>query len=565
MSSFCSNTSHPNRVATIYCTECKKFYCAECEENIHNTFYPDHNMFVMHNFATTTTTTTTTTIPDTSISPPSSADFHIMKCKKHSESPLNYFCKNHFCLCCAECQLKGGDHNGCSIIPFSAVDMGIVKSNLDTIVREFETNLNGAKNFPADILERKQSLYEERTNDITNKIRKTFDEMREAIDRKETELLNRVEEIFNESINSISTISVELNDLDDIEEALNYAKEAQHNWDDSDAREMIQKVSEINESAKKIEALSRRVADVMTEDIILNVTLDDSIAQKIERNCEVKYTSSVYVPKLKVENVGSNEVTFSWNSAPAAGTVYSIYQKKKNTKSIYNVYKCESLQCTVGNLEPCTEYTFWMVALFGGSLGCKSLSVEVTTTQVKCVETEDWEWADCPQDVSPERVYMTYESGYKRAAVKRGNYGYSNVIGRKHIGMNCVTSWSVGVLKSRDGNGVFVGVAPFDIDQNNDQNYESCGWYFSCYNSVLISGPPHNYKGDKEYGPRLGDGHYVRTGSSIGVMMDTTKGELSFAMNGASLGVAYEGIPLDKPLVPCVLLWFRNDSVELIV
>ena len=45
--------------------------------------------------------------------------------------------------------------------------------------------------------------------------------------------------------------------------------------------------------------------------------------------------------------------------------------------------------------------------------------------------------------------------------------------------------------------------------------------------------------------------------------MGTTKGELSFVLNGVNLGVAYEGIPLDKPLIPCVLLGKKDDSVEL--
>ena len=47
--------------------------------------------------------------------------------------------------------------------------------------------------------------------------------------------------------------------------------------------------------------------------------------------------------------------------------------------------------------------------------------------------------------------------------------------------------------------------------------------------------------------------------------MDTTKGELSFVLNGVNYGVAYEGIPLDKPLVPCVILEYKGDSVELII
>ena len=62
-----------------------------------------------------------------------------------------------------------------------------------------------------------------------------------------------------------------------------------------------------------------------------------------------------------------------------------------------------------------------------------------------------------------------------------------------------------------------------------------------------------------------GEGKYVHNGDSVGVVMDTTSGELSFSLDGVDLGVAYEGIPLDKPLVPCVLLYYRYDSVELVI
>ena len=57
----------------------------------------------------------------------------------------------------------------------------------------------------------------------------------------------------------------------------------------------------------------------------------------------------------------------------------------------------------------------------------------------------------------------------------------------------------------------------------------------------------------------------MHTGDSVGVVMDTAKGELSFALDGANLGVAYERIPLDKPLIPCVILGHKGDSVELVI
>ena len=127
-------------------------------------------------------------------------------------------------------------------------------------------------------------------------------------------------------------------------------------------------------------------------------------------------------------------------------------------------------------------------------------------------------------------------------------------------------SWNIKLLNSRsnDGFGISAGVAPFGIDQDDDDNYETSGWYLDFWTSELFSGPPHKYE-SKKYGPRKEDGEYVRTGDSIGVVMDTAKGELSFALNGVNLGVAYKGIPLDEPLVPCAILCAKDESVELVI
>lgn len=46
--------------------------------------------------------------------------------------------------------------------------------------------------------------------------------------------------------------------------------------------------------------------------------------------------------------------------------------------------------------------------------------------------------------------------------------------------------------------------------------------------------------------------------------MDGPKGQLSFVLDGVNFGVAYEGIPLDRPIAPCAILYYKGDSVELI-
>ena len=182
---------------------------------------------------------------------------------------------------------------------------------------------------------------------------------------------------------------------------------------------------------------------------------------------------------------------------------------------------------------------------------------EFTTPEFKdlCV------WKECPYNFCWRRKYSVDKENPRRAT-KQDNSDWYTIIGSTALPPNKVTSWNIKILNSKnnDGERIYIGVAPFDINQNGN----NLGWYFGCYGSILDSGPPHNYR-RKEYGPRKGDGKYVHTGDSVGVVMDTTKDELSFVVNGVNLGVAYEGIPLDEPLVSCVVLWYAGDSVELVI
>lgn len=178
--------------------------------------------------------------------------------------------------------------------------------------------------------------------------------------------------------------------------------------------------------------------------------------------------------------------------------------------------------------------------------------------------SEYFTWNDCPDSVYDCDRYIV-NTGNPRIATQT-DIGCCTVIGNAFLPSGTATSWSIKVLRSErdDANGIFVGVAPFDIDQSNDGNCDTCGWYFYCYFSTLYSGFPHSYRG-RVFGQRKRIGQYVHTGDSVGVVMDTVDGDISFSINGESLGVGFEGIPLDKPLVPCVILKNKGDSVEFVI
>ena len=267
---------------------------------------------------------------------------------------------------------------------------------------------------------------------------------------------------------------------------------------------------------------------------------------------------SILVPSnITSKSTTWDSITLTWDAVEGA----SFYQIEEDGNKSCLVLSTNTF--TKRGLLPETKHTFRVRAVRGNSVSEWSNAVR-GRTQKESFEGS-W-WKECPDDVDEDLKYSVDEENLRIAtkfyfSIGLGDY-YCTIIGNIALPLNKVTSWSIKILKSKyDGSGIYVGVAPPDINQNED-NYNKCGWYFNCYGSGLWSGPPHNY-GDEEYGPRKGDGKYVHTRDIVGVVMDTKKGELSFVVNGVNLGVAFEGIPLDKPLVPCVLLYHKGDSVEL--
>lgn len=287
------------------------------------------------------------------------------------------------------------------------------------------------------------------------------------------------------------------------------------------------------------------------------LVLEDLIKVKAVKVREKRTKLNDVVENLRTECVTDTAIVLAWDPVVKADGVKVSYQV--STKASGESGGGESFTKTTETryaeegLERGEEYEFRVQCGYGGGWGKWSEEVKVVP----------FSWTRCPDNVSNYRKYSVYETN-PRIASKKGDNDYCTVIGNSSFSHGKVASWGIKVLKSRGNNGncIYIGVAPSSIDQNADDNYLKCGWYFSCYWSMLWSGPPHNYRG-KRYGPRKVNGEYVHTGDKIGIVMDTTHGGLSFILNNVDLGVAFEGIPLDKPLAPCIILFHEGDSVEL--
>lgn len=187
-------------------------------------------------------------------------------------------------------------------------------------------------------------------------------------------------------------------------------------------------------------------------------------------------------------------------------------------------------------------------------------SDEVTFTSSRFDESSAWR--HCPESVNERYAYAVSPASPRVATRLCGGIGcWATVIGNVLLPVGKTVRWSIRLLKSRDnGRGISVGVAPFDILLNVANNGNSCGWYFNPSTSTLRSGPPHHFN-EKKYSTA----YNPKKKGDIEVTMNTLTGDLSFSAPGKSvLNIAYKAIPLDKPLVPCVLIYYKGDSIELV-
>ena len=166
----------------------------------------------------------------------------------------------------------------------------------------------------------------------------------------------------------------------------------------------------------------------------------------------------------------------------------------------------------------------------------------------------NFKFKECPQKIDENKKYEVI--GEKRnTIVKTGTNGYwTGVTCENKLEKSKVYKWKINILQSYSNCNYFkVGVAPIDFDINKSSfNY---GWFIDCSSSCLYSGEPQNYNGKMTYLNKIKD--------EIVLIMDMEKGTLKFIIDNEDNGDSYTGIPLDKPLVPTVFLYYNNDSIQI--
>ena len=292
----CSSNDHNNIEAIKFCQICNIYLCNKCQ-NFHSIIFKNHTT---QNISDENKEIFTGLCPD-----------------KNHINILEYYCKTHNKLCCVACiskikDEKNGRHKDCEIYKLKDIKPEKEKkfkedyAKLQDISKSLEPSINKFKVLIDEVNKNKEELIKE--------IQKTFTNLRNALNKREEQLLLEVEEINKEKyfdddmikeseklservkkyLESVNILKEKKNELN---YEINYYIEFENN---------LNKIDEINQ--KMIRLISNKIKITFEinnndiENIIQKIGClnnDDEIINQIYNQVEEEYGISGYIRRRR--------------------------------------------------------------------------------------------------------------------------------------------------------------------------------------------------------------------------------------------------------------------------
>lgn len=519
------------RQLPVYCADCKEYICSEYDLGVHDSLHSDHATSVQQSVFTD-------------------------DCPRHPGSPFKFYCPHHELLCCAEC--RDSHHAGCPVIEITHVKAKKAKMDLHKIIERLEKAVNEIKRNSS--IASRYAEFEKSFSRIRSEITSIFGAARASLNAREKDLLDELDTIYKETCDP--EIEGRLRELSRTEKALVSGKKfLQEPWTEAKKKELIMRLCNIKNEETVFLTLDNSLRDVP----IVDFYCDNSFLETTIKSLGTfSVTKRIKAETIRVEGVASDNFTASWPPPVSleedVKTLYEAELSLSGKNAFKPVYSGSETTFTAKGLMNNTAYDLRVRSVSDKRDGKDS---DEWSRPVKVKTSWKWtcKWKECPSSVDQNKRYEIKDPDTNIVISKLINGDWCTAIGTTPVPTAGITHWGIKLLSESNGS-LLVGVAPSDIDQNDNKNISRCGWYFDCYDSTLWSGLPH-FMYHAEYGPKKLVKQHIHKGSLIDVSINMPKGDLSFTVNGVDLGVAYEGVFIDKPLVPCVLLRWKNDSVEL--
>ena len=240
----CSSKEHLDINAIIYCQKCEIYMCNKCEK-MHSSLLPIHQTFNLKDDIKSIFTGI---------------------CKKNNHiNKLEYFCKTHNILCCAQCitnikDEENGEHKDCSICRIEKIKdekKNKLKDNincLEELSKKLEESINELKKLFIKINEDKEEL--------KLKIQNIFTKIRNTLNNREDSLLLEVDNKFNEFYGDENIIKEGEKLPNKIKISLEKGKKMEKEWNNNELNSLINDCINIENNIKDINMINENIKKV---------------------------------------------------------------------------------------------------------------------------------------------------------------------------------------------------------------------------------------------------------------------------------------------------------------
>jgi hypothetical protein len=165
--------------------------------------------------------------------------------------------------------------------------------------------------------------------------------------------------------------------------------------------------------------------------------------------------------------------------------------------------------------------------------------------------SNNFKFRECPKGLNAARIYVV--SGENKNILTKTGTGsdFAGTICEKELDKIIdIHRWKIKILKTK-GKEINVGIASNDFNPSNP--HWNKGYFLYCKQSFLYS---VTYSGKNK--------NIKKVDNEVIVELNMKTKTLKFIIDGDDKIVAFTDIPTEKPLYPAVILYDKDDSVEII-
>ena len=239
----CSLKEHNEIDAICYCQKCDIYMCNKCEK-YHINIFPNHNSITL----------------DKDIS-----NIFTGYCKVENHiNKLEYFCKTHNILCCAQCIIKikrkgNGQHTDCNVCNYEDI-IDEKKENLKNNIKILE-DLSNSLQSSIDELKIIVEKLTKNKEEIKLNIQKIFTKIRNAINNREDELLLEVDNEFDKLYFNEEILTETEKLPNKIKISLEKGKTIDKEWNNNKLNSLINDCINIENDIKSINKINEKIKE----------------------------------------------------------------------------------------------------------------------------------------------------------------------------------------------------------------------------------------------------------------------------------------------------------------